>query len=196
MIKGISECIVKWQVKKGYLLQSDSALYQYAYEILISQMINILIAIIIAIFFHSVIYVALFLLSYIPLRTFSGGIHHSTNEGCTVISALTLVLICMILRIFPKEYMQSFCIVSAFLSSFAIYFLSPVEDKNKPLDEVEVKRYKSISRIVWGIETILGFFLIYSNLTVFAFLIFLSHLLSGMNLILGVWKNKHSGGKG
>lgn len=58
-------------------------------EILLNQTINILLAILIAVVFAAPQPVLLFLISYIPLRSFGGGYHADTNLGCTVVSAIS-----------------------------------------------------------------------------------------------------------
>ena len=66
MLAKISSSIVDWQIRKGYLEDRDRAVYQYGYELLINQSINILVAVFISILFHSFDIVFIFLLSYIP----------------------------------------------------------------------------------------------------------------------------------
>lgn len=68
MLAKISSSIVDWQIRKGYLEDRDRAVYQYGYELLINQSINILVAVFISILFHSFDIVFIFLLSYIPLN--------------------------------------------------------------------------------------------------------------------------------
>lgn len=87
MIRNLAERIVEWQIKKHSLPDEDRGLYQYAYEVLLNQVINVLIAILIAVLFHAPMPVFLFLASYIPLRSYCGGHHARTNGGCTAVSA-------------------------------------------------------------------------------------------------------------
>ena len=70
MLERISGKIVDWQIKKGILSNAERTVYQYAYELLLNQTINILLAILIAVVFGAPLPVLLFLISYIPLRSF------------------------------------------------------------------------------------------------------------------------------
>ena len=44
------------------------------------------------------------------------------------------------------------CITISVISALIIFFLSPVEDTNKPLDAAEVKVYGKKARIILGLE--------------------------------------------
>ncbi|WP_313135095.1 accessory gene regulator B family protein, partial [Anaerocolumna sp.] len=62
MIEKLAKKVVTWQVQKNYLLIKDEKLYIYAYELLIGQAVNILIACFLAIAFHAYTTVLIFLL--------------------------------------------------------------------------------------------------------------------------------------
>ncbi|WP_313165874.1 accessory gene regulator B family protein, partial [Sedimentibacter sp.] len=47
---------------------------------------------------------------------------------------------------------NSICITISTASALIIYFLSPVEDTNKPLDAAEVKVYGKKAKIILGME--------------------------------------------
>ena len=55
MLAKISSSIVDWQIRKGYLEDRDRAVYQYGYELLINQSINILVEIFFYFYFISLI---------------------------------------------------------------------------------------------------------------------------------------------
>ena len=41
MLAKISQYIVEWQINKGILREEERAVYQYGYELLLNQVINI-----------------------------------------------------------------------------------------------------------------------------------------------------------
>lgn len=189
MIQRISENIVSWQIRKNLLKIDQRALYQYAYELLINQVINILIAVIIAVVMRAPMPVFVFLVSYIPLRSYCGGYHAKTNEACTAVSALLILFVCLI-----EKYIVG---LTAFLLPFAgfllsgilIFIFAPVADKNKPLDEEETSRYRLKSRQFWLVELIGGGIFWFVNIRVCVVLA-ISHLLLSIMLVYGVLRNK------
>ena len=156
MIRNLAERIVEWQIKKHSLPDEDRGLYQYAYEVLLNQVINVLIAILIAVLFHAPMPVFLFLASYIPLRSYCGGHHARTNGGCTAVSAVLLCIICVIYRILPSNAGVIMQPVSYIISGLLIIRFAPVENVNKPLAEEESVRYRKISRYIWFGESLVG----------------------------------------
>ena len=78
MVERLAERLVAWQIRNKYLTSQDQKLYQYAFELLIGQVVNLLIACLLAVVFQAYGTVLVFLLSFIPLRSYAGG-HHADN---------------------------------------------------------------------------------------------------------------------
>ena len=188
MLAQLAGRIVAWQMKKGILKKEDQALYQYAYELLLNQGINIAAAILIAVLFRMPWVVLTFLAAYIPLRSYAGGYHANTNWGCTVVSALMLCLVCIVVQFAALYSAYGWCILFA-VSGIFIFLLSPVEDFNKPLSEEEVIHYRRMSRILWTVEALTGTALCFWNSTIGITLSF-SHFFLALILCLGMLKNK------
>ena len=188
MLAQLAGWIVAWQMKKGILKKEDQALYQYAYELLLNQGINIAAAILIAVLFKMPWVVLTFLAAYIPLRSYAGGYHANTNWGCTVVSALMLCLVCIVVKFAALYSAYGWCILFA-VSGIFIFLLSPVEDFNKPLSEEEVIHYRRMSRILWTVEALSGTALCFWDSTIGITLSF-SHFFLALILCLGMLKNK------
>lgn len=189
MIKKLAKQVVDWQTEKHFLSDGERGLYQYAYEVLFNQIINILIAILIAVLFRAPMPVFVFLISYIPLRSYCGGQHAKTNEGCTVVSAILLCLICMIYKALPENVNIVMQPVSYIVSGLLIFRYAPVEDANKPLVDKEVVRYRKIGRCVWLVESLIGMFLLLIQSPV-GVVIALSHIILCVMLYWGVLINR------
>lgn len=99
-------------------------------------------ALIIGWIFGVVLEIAVFMVSYIPLRTFVGGYHAKTPLRCYFFSVVKLIIVSVGIKCFsPPDLVY----VIAFLAGlFIMVILSPIEDKNKPLDETEKKVYKGV----------------------------------------------------
>lgn len=188
MLKKLSIRIVNWQIKQGNLKQEEQAIYEYAYEILLNQIINLLFASLIAWYFRMPIVVAVFLAIYIPLRSYSGGYHATTNWGCTLVSAFILVLICGVYPNIPQEIAVLYPVLFV-ISGVCIFLFAPVPDINKPLDQLETRKYKIFSRIIWGVESLLGIFL-YCMKVQIGLVIAMGHGVFTIMLLLGIIKYK------
>ncbi len=189
MIRNLAERIVEWQIKKHSLPDEERGLYQYAYEVLLNQVINVLIAILIAVLFRAPMPVFLFLASYIPLRSYCGGHHARTNGGCTAVSAVLLCIICVIYRILPSNAGVIMQPVSYIISGLLIIRFAPVENVNKPLAEEERVRYRKISRYIWFGESLVGMSLFFIKSPA-GVVIALSHIMLCVMLYWGLLINK------
>lgn len=189
MIQRISESIVSWQIKKNVLTDEQRALYLYAYEVMLNQTINVLIAVLIAIALKAPMPVFVFLVSYIPLRSYCGGYHARTNGGCTVVSAFLIILVCLVESVLTGELaiiLPPLCLV---ISGALIFKFAPAPDKNKPLDEAETNYYRVKSRTVWFIEAVIGILLWCFGIRA-SVVIAISHVILSLMLVYGVFKNK------
>lgn len=156
MIRKLAGRVVDWQTQHHLLSEKDKGLYQYAYEVLLNQIINILIAILIAVLFSAPMPVLVFLICYIPLRSYCGGHHARTNEGCMVVSGILLCTVCIMFKILPKNAGIVMQPLSYLASGFLIICFAPVEDANKPLSEEETARYRKRGRLIWLVEAFAG----------------------------------------
>lgn len=188
MLAKISQYIVGWQINKGILREEERAVYQYGYELLLNQVINILIAVLIAIAFKSPGAVFIFLLSYIPLRSFCGGYHAGTNLTCTIVSAFILCGVCLVTGYVQESPLLNWYPITFAVSGYFILRYAPVADRNKPLEVIETMKYRSRSRIIWGIQTVIGI-LLYPLWQKYGVVIAISHLVLLFMLCLGIRKN-------
>ena len=94
MIKKWAERVVDWQIGKSFLSVEERGLYRYAYEVLLNQIVNILIAILIAALFRAPMPVFVFLISYIPIRSYCGGFFKDEWVLYVVICRIALSGLC------------------------------------------------------------------------------------------------------
>ncbi len=187
MFSKLSGFIVDWQIQKGRLSEKEQAIYQYGYELLLNQIVNILLAVVIAILFHDLWTVLLFLGCYIPLRSYAGGYHANTNFGCTVVSAFMLCMLCWFMRLPVAQWLSRIYPICFLISGCCIFAYAPVQDKNKPLDYIEIARYKQRSRLLWSIETLVGMGLFLLGFP-YGVVIAASHIILSIILYVGyVW---------
>lgn len=188
MLGQLAARIVDWQINRGTLKTEEEAVYRYAYELLLNQVINLILAGLVAFWFRAPVMVLLFLFGYIPLRSYSGGYHADTNLGCTILSTLMICGVCYGAQTVGNFILEWHPVLYP-VSGIVICSLAPVQDHNKPLDEQEKARYQKRSRMIWGIEVLIGM-LLYPWKRRLGFIVALSHAIQAGMLILGMLKNK------
>lgn len=185
MIKKSAVRLVKWQIEKGILQEEQRTTYEYAYEVLMSKVVNIVIAVIIALMFHAPLIVATLLAVYIPMRTYAGGYHAETNLGCTVISATIVCVVCYLVQNIPSEVILPFNIMAGLAAAFIIGIFVPVAAAHKPLDEIEVRRYRLRAYLMYFAGVCLGAAAYYYGLEQISFTIFLAYMILATMLVIG-----------
>lgn len=188
MIEKLARNVVSWQIKKNLLQEEKESLYTYAYELLIGQVVNLLIACLLAVLFHDYVTVIVYLASYIPLRSYAGG-HHANSYGvCTMVSAALICVACILVKAVPLDAIGLVNLAGAVISGGTVFLLAPVQDHNKPLEQIETIRYRRRSRIIWLLETFLWIICYLAGGRKASLAIVLAHItLSGM-LVAGVIK--------
>lgn len=149
MIQKIVDKIVTKQIENKTILEEESNIYRYGYFLMFEVIINIILSIVIGAIFKDIKTVVVFLLVYIPLRTYSGGWHANKLWKCTIISNLIVVGV-----EFFANYLTRYIIVTHIISMvpicmILIFAISPVDMESKPLSEDEKKVYrKKVSKIM------------------------------------------------
>lgn len=121
--------------------------YTYGFELLFEKLFFYGIILIIALLTKTLIFSVLFVFSYKMLRQYTGGFHCKTAEVCLVVSVLIylLVLLLYMLNFDLAEFILS---ISAMVSLIIIFLFSPRESKNRPLENEEKKKYRTLSIII------------------------------------------------
>jgi accessory gene regulator B len=149
MIQLISNRITDKLIENRTIVNEDRELYVYGLQqgfiMLINIMTTIIIGVIFGMFWQSIV----FLIAYIPIRSYAGGYHARTQLRCYFIS--TIIIIMALLGMRMVMWTNFYCLLTAFLSSIIIIILAPVEDTNKPLSQKEKQVYRKKTIIILGV---------------------------------------------
>lgn len=156
MLQKLSEQMVSWQIDRQILTQEKRALYEYAYEAMFNQILNITIAFWIAVWQHAFITTIVYLVSYIPMRSYGGGYHAKTNMRCTVMSSILIFLVCRGECRIPDGAMIPMLLTALGISGLLLLLCAPVEDRNKPLDDRERAHCRQWGKKIWLMEVFAG----------------------------------------
>ena len=77
----------------------------------------------------------LFMALYAPLRSNAGGYHARTATRCYVYSILLMIAVLLAMKYMAAP--RFICVIIIIISCVVILYLAPVEDINKPLDNIE-----------------------------------------------------------
>ena len=139
---------VSFQIKKGILEETQQELYEYAYRILLGRIIAVAVLIVIGIGAHTLFELILFSILFAALRQYAGGFHFSTMDRCIGFSSLVILMLGVILKNDFSCMDLLVLSIPEILSFLIIWLMSPVDCKNKRLDDLEKIIYRKRGRIV------------------------------------------------
>lgn len=151
----LSEKITHSLVRNGVINFADRELYLYGFRQGLIIILNVITIVLIGSILDMVWQSILVMMAYIPVRSNAGGYHAKTQLRCYLFS--TIVLVILLLAMKSVHLTNVNCLFGTFISGTIIYFFSPVEDCNKPLNQTEVNVYKKRTRRMLSVEILLLF---------------------------------------
>lgn len=130
----------------------------------------------------------LFLLCFIPLRIFAGGYHAQKQLRCYMMSTITTICILYLIA-FLQENINIVEIGIYIISTYTIWQLVPVPDKNKPLELYEQNKYRRKVHTILSIEMFVFVCTVLGGQKMIPAVIYGTFCLLAVILILGKWKN-------
>lgn len=179
--------VVDWlcdlQSRRGILKAEERSLYEYAYRLLLSRILIYSIIVALGIITGNWLEMFSFLLPFVLLRQYAGGIHLKKFTSCIYASSF-LVFVC-------GEYLAtdltmgiSFWIVW-FVSIVIIFVLAPVDAGNKRLDEAEQKVYGRHVKILLIVEVMIAISACLAGILIVGKGIAIAHIVLMISLIIG-----------
>ncbi|WP_317368913.1 accessory gene regulator B family protein [uncultured Tyzzerella sp.] len=175
-------------INNNIIKKEDEEIYSYGFNQIVFVALNLITTLVIGVVFNKTFESILFMFTYIPIRVYAGGYHARTKLGCYIFSVLMLISVCYILKL---NLLQNslLIIILSIVSSGIILYLAPIEDKNKLLDEIEIKVYKKRTiRNLTIVLIVLCITLIFNKINLSS-CIFISLLCNGIMLMLGKISN-------
>lgn len=174
-------------VRSNVVKEEDAEIYIYGINQILVSVLNVSSALIIGWIFGVLFEIAVYMAAYIPLRSFAGGYHSKTPLRCYIFSVMLLIIVSVGMRYVCITDWVYYVVLA--VAALVVLALSPVEDRNKPLDEMEHKVYKRRTAIITIIELVIALLLklLISN-NLFIAMVYSFTVLSLM-LIVGKLKN-------
>lgn len=121
-------------------MSEDKELYRYGIQQGLNLALNILTTMIIGCLCGMFCSSVLFLLSYMPLRSFCGGYHAKTHFRCYIYSVVMITCILLVVKYLTFSALVYEILI--LIGVTVILLLSPVEDQNKTLDSDEKRVFR------------------------------------------------------
>lgn len=173
----------------GKVIKSEERnLYLYCFGTIIEMSANLLTTLVIGALLHRFIETLIFMLVFIPLRSFAGGYHCEKAESCFILSIsvyLTVMLSYKYLCDISAYWIYAICLADF----IAVFILSPVVSPNKPLSEKVKNKNRRISIFITALYITATLVMLYCKIS-YAFVVFESVTASVISMISGNLKHK------
>lgn len=150
MIERTSVYFANWLVQHG-ANEEDTEVYAYAVECFLGSLVTFGSMLLIACFLHRFAAMVIWLLFWLPLRSFLGGFHASTHWRCYWGSLGVGIANILLYPLLPSLLIP----IISLLSLCTVFQLAPVVHPNQPLSEVKYHKMKKAARRWIVIENIL-----------------------------------------
>ncbi len=179
----------------GIVQKSNKALYEYGLRQMFATILNILTMLLIGFIMGLAVPAMIYTIAYIPLRVYAGGYHASTPQRCWAFSAIMLWIALCIVKYTPQMYFWVITTLSL-IACIVVFLLSPVEDRNKRLDEKEHHVYHIRAIVVMTIEAVAAILLFVFHFKQFVLVLEIAWCSLAVMLLLEKGKNVFENKKG
>ena len=187
MISSAANNITNYLICKKVIKDDDREIYQYGFEQVFSSLLNIATMLLLGIILGKIYQSLVLILSFMALRSYSGGYHANTPLHCYLLTVMSISAALSIMKFITID--RFICLGLLVLSSVVILLFSPIGSKNKPLDEIEKIIYRKKTIIVWSVETCVSIVFIILDITEIHIAITLAQVIISIALIFGKTKN-------
>ncbi len=129
----VSGWLSRWMQERGIIEKEDSEIYQYGIRSGGIILLNLITAFLIGLFTEQLLVVCVFTLSFMTLRSFTGGFHCDDSLFCYIGSSLVLFI-----PVYMGGQFASLSVLAVVLTLAAaagiIIIFSPMHSKNRRLD--------------------------------------------------------------
>jgi len=190
MMAKLSYQVAENLIQANIINKTDKEVYEYGISIIFTYAINLVTILAIGVVKGQLWECLLFLLVFIPLRSYAGGYHATSEMRCYFLSVGSIVLALSVLHNIPVWFNFDISLLWLAASCVVICILAPVENKNKPLDSDEKKIYRRRARSVMLTEFAAGLVCYFFSWDTAFRVIVLGMTSVGCSLVAGVAANR------
>lgn len=152
MISNISKRTAEFLSKNMIIKTEYEEVYAYGIEILLSTILNFILALTIALISHEFVACLINLTAFVTIRIYAGGYHADTHSGCMITLFCVLVMFIFVIKVISLKLMMILYPLLLTISIVIIFKYAPVEHPNKPLSDkkkLKLRRKALISLSMW-----------------------------------------------
>lgn len=180
-------------VERGIIKEEEQEIYQFGIRNGMIILLNVLTAFLIGLVTEKLLVVAVFTLSFMVLRSYTGGYHSDSRIFCYVGTNLVLFIPVYTEELFVRTE-DSILIILLTLAVCIIMIFSPMHSKNRKLDEAEQKHFGRKARMIVVIQLIVLGVLWYMEQDTYAYAIYSSICITAVLMLIGkvqLWLQVH-----
>jgi len=174
-------------VSNGTISAEDKEIYEYGLKRIATTILNAVTTLIIGFIFCMIWQSILFMVSYVPLRSYVGGYHARTPLRCYIFSIILTVCVLLSIKYIPHNNILFYALT--IISGAVVFVFAPIGDENKPLDETEIKVFKKRTKIILFTEIVLIILFLILKLNFISTCLIISLVCASFMLILSVLKS-------
>lgn len=159
MITGLANIIADFFVEKSIIDKNEREIYIYGCEAILSTLTNLLIVIFSGLLTNEVFNMLIFYIVFLIMRKYCGGYHAKTHLRCNIIFTLNIWTVLLLIKNIPVIN-TTFFVTAIIISNILVFCLAPIENENKPIEDLEIYKYRKISIIFSLAFTIIAVLLI------------------------------------
>lgn len=166
VVKGEDQDIYRWGIRNGFII-----------------ILNLLTSLLIGLITDKLLAVMVFTLSFLVLRSYTGGFHSESRIFCYISSSLVLFIPVYSSGWFQKMHLIGilmFCISAVVI----IFFFSPMDSRNRTLDYEEKKHFGKRARILSVLFTLVMFLLWHMRLYEVSYSVFTAIMLTAVFMVI------------
>ena len=147
MLTKIAVLLTRRLQQNGVVSKESEEIYIYGFELLVSCVFITTIILALGLIFNVFLETLCFLMAFILLRSFTGGYHAKKYWQCTVVTLGVYAFVMVLSKnVIPNIVFYAALFV---IGVIVICGMAPIENSNKPLSDLEKKRYKIVSIILF-----------------------------------------------
>ena len=127
-------------LKKEIIKQNSYDIYQYGFQCFLEVSISTICSIFIALLFHMLPECLFFFLLFIPMRSFSGGLHLKTYFSCFLASILVLISTLLAVKYITVSLIAS--LILYIFCAILILIIGPVDHPDREVDFHDNRAFK------------------------------------------------------
>lgn len=160
MLYRLSGYLTELLIEVGSIEKKDRNLYKYGIEIILVMALNVITVIILGYAMGMLLDCIIFLLLFMPLRSYAGGYHNSNSIKCYFLSCSIIISSLIGMNYIYVDVKHIYLFLITFIPCLYIWKVAPIENINKPMNIGEIKNNRRKSRglvLIYLVVANLGF---------------------------------------